>query len=114
MVKFKLVVSDPSTGKSQNVELEDAKAIPFLGRKIGETIDGSIVGVANSNLLITGGTDKDGFPLREDVHGGVKVKVILSKGHGFKPTMNGERRRKTIRGNTITDDTAQINVKIMK
>lgn len=113
MVKFKLVVSDPKAGKSRNVELEDVKAAPFLGRKIGETLDGSIIGLSNCNLLITGGTDKDGFPLRADIHGGVKVKVILSRNPGFKPTLKGERRRKTIRGNTITDDTAQINLKII-
>ncbi|MEM1550810.1 MAG: S6e family ribosomal protein, partial [Candidatus Bathyarchaeia archaeon] len=30
------------------------------------------------------------------------------------PEDKGERRRKTVRGNTITEDTLQINVKIVE
>ncbi|WP_309493581.1 30S ribosomal protein S6e [Candidatus Hecatella orcuttiae] len=114
MAKFKLAISDPKTGKSNSVELEGAKAVPLLGRRLGEELDGSVVGLSGVKLRITGGTDKDGFPLREDVHGGVKAKVILSGGTGFKPKREGERRRKTIRGNMITEDTAQINLKIIE
>ena len=113
MVKFKLVISDPSTGKSQSAELEDAKATPLIGRKIGEMVDGSVSGLSNNKLQITGGTDRDGFPLRDDIHGGVKAKPILTRGQGFKPKTKGERRRKTVRGNTITDETMQINLKII-
>lgn len=114
MAKFKLIVSDPKTGKSQVVELEGVKAVPLIGRRIGEIVDGSIAGLSGHKLLITGGTDKDGFPLRPDVHGGVKVKVVLSGGVGFHPKVEGERRRKTVRGNVITEDTVQINMKILE
>jgi len=114
MVKVKLVVSDPKSGKSQVVELDEGKLRPFIGLRLGDRIDGSIVGLGDVELLLTGGTDKDGFPLRPDVHGGVKAKVILSGGPGFSPRVKGERRRKTVRGNMITEDIAQLNVKIVK
>lgn len=114
MAKYKIIVSDPETGKSSVVEVEGSRAIPLIGRKIGETIDGTIVGLSGHKVLITGGCDIAGFPMRPDVHGGVKSKILLSKGIGYKPQEIGGRRRKTIRGNMITEDTAQINMKIIE
>ena len=114
MAKFKIVVSDPKTGKAKSVEVEGDKATPLIGRKIGDLVDGAIVGMPGVKLLITGGSDKDGFPMRPDIHGGVKTRVLLSGGVGFKPKNKGERRRKTVRGNTITEDIMQINVKIVE
>ncbi len=113
MAKFKVIVSEPE-GKSKVVELEGARALPLVGRKIGETIDGSVVGMAGKQLLISGGSDKDGFPMRRDVHGGVRVQIVVSKGVGFHPKREGERQRKTIRGNVITEDIVQVNVKALE
>ncbi|MEM2272768.1 MAG: 30S ribosomal protein S6e [Candidatus Bathyarchaeia archaeon] len=114
MAKFKIIISDPKSGKAKSVEVEGPKATPFIGKKIGDTIDGAVIGMPRVKLLITGGSDKDGFPMRPDVHGGVKTKILLSGGPGFKPEDKGERRRKTIRGNMITEDTMQINTKILE
>jgi small subunit ribosomal protein S6e len=52
--------------------------------------------------------------MRADVHGGVKKYIVLSAGPGFKPTRHGERRRKLVRGRTITDETYQINFALTK
>ena len=114
MAKFKLIVSDGATGKSTASEIEGARAQALIGRSLGETIDGSPLGIAQSRLLITGGCDKNGIPMRADVHGGVKKYIVLSSGPGFKPTRHGERRRKLVRGRTITDDTYQINFAVTK
>jgi small subunit ribosomal protein S6e len=112
MAKFKVIVSDPEVGKSKVVELDGAKAVPLLGRKLGEAIDGSVLGMSGRKLQITGGSDKDGFPMRPNVHGGVRVSVIVSKSVGFHPHSKGERQRKTLRGNVITEDIVQINMKV--
>ena len=114
MAKFKVVVSDPDTGKSSVVEVEESRAVPLVGRRIGETLDGSIVGLSGHKVLITGGSDTAGFPMRPDVHGGVKSRVLLSGGVGYRSKERGIRRRKTIRGNTITEDIVQINMKIVE
>ena len=114
MAKFKIIISDPETGKSKVAELDGAKAVPLLSRKLGETIDGAVVGMSGRKLQITGGSDKDGFPMRPDVHGGVRVSVVVSKSVGFHPKREGERRRKTLRGNVITDDIVQISMKIIE
>jgi len=110
MAKFKVIVSDPETGKSTVVELEGSRAVPLVGRRLGETIDGTVVGQSGHKLRITGGCDKDGFPMRPDIHGGVRTSTILSGGIGFHPKREGERRRKTLRGNIITEEIAQINL----
>ena len=114
MAKFKVIVSDPQTGTSKVVEIEETRAVPLIGRRIGETIDGAVVDMPANKLQITGGSDKDGVPMRPNVHGGVRRKVVLSGGVGFNAKKSGERRRKAVRGNVITDDIVQVNVKIIE
>jgi small subunit ribosomal protein S6e len=114
MAKFKVIISDPTDGKSKVVEVEEVRATPFIGKRLGEIIDGIIVDMPATKLQILGGSDKDGVPMRGDVHGGIRRQVVLSEGAGFKPKREGERRRKTVRGNTITDEISQINLKIVE
>jgi small subunit ribosomal protein S6e len=112
MAKFKMIVSDPKTRKATVAELEGSKAQVLVGRSIGEVIDGSQIGFSGSKLKITGGCDKDGIPMRSDVHGGAKKYVVLSGGVGFRPKREGERRRKLVRGRMITDETYQVNTMV--
>jgi len=114
MAKFKIIVSDPETGKSQSVEVEESQAVPLIGRKLGEVMDGAAVKLSSYKLKITGGSDKDGFPMRPSIHGGVRVGAILSEGVGFHPSRRGESQRKTLRGNVITESIVQINMKIVE
>lgn len=114
MAKFKVILSDPTEGISKIIELEGPRATPLISRKIGEIIDCTALGLPGWKAQITGGSDKDGFPMRSDVHGGVRRDVILSEGPGFNPRKEGERRRKKVRGNTITEDIVQINMKVVE
>ena len=114
MAKFKVIVSDPQSGASKVVELEEARASPFIGRKLGETLDGAVVDLPAHKVQLLGGSDKDGVPMRPNVHGGVRRAVVLSGGAGYKPERKGGRKRKTVRGNIITDEIAQINMKIVE
>jgi len=114
MAKFKVIISDPEAGTSKVVELEETHAVPLIGRRLGEVVDGSMVGLSGHKVQVTGGSDKDGFPMRSNVHGGVRRKVVLSGGVGFNPQDRGERKRKMVRGNVITDEVVQINMKIVE
>jgi small subunit ribosomal protein S6e len=114
MAKFKVIVSDPQAGTSKVVELEEARAAPFIGRRLGETLDGSAVDLPAHTVQILGGSDKDGVPMIGNVHGGVRRRVVLTAGVGFSAKKKGERRRKTVRGNIITDEIVQINMKIVE
>jgi small subunit ribosomal protein S6e len=114
MAKFKVIVSDPQSGASKVVELEEARASPFIGRKIGDTLDGTVVDLPAHKVQVMGGSDNDGIPMRPNVHGGIRRSVVISGGAGFSPKRKGERKRKTVRGDTITDEIGQINMKIVE
>jgi small subunit ribosomal protein S6e len=109
-----LIVSDPETGESQKVELQNTNMAPLIGKRIGEVIDGSIANMAGHKLKLTGGTDKDGIPMRPDVHGSVKARVVLSGGVGYKPKKHGERKRVVVRGNTVSEDTVFLNFTLIE
>jgi small subunit ribosomal protein S6e len=109
-----LIISDPETGTSQKVELEDNRMGPLVGRRIGEVIDGTVADLAGHKLQFTGGTDKDGIPMRPDVHGSAKSRIILSGGVGYRPKRKGERKRVVVRGNTVSVETTFLNFKIVE
>lgn len=104
---FKLVISEGE--KSHQVEVEAAESKKLNGLSIGEEFDASLVGLTGYKLKITGGSDKNGFPMKKDVDGSRRIKSLLSGGIGFNPKRDGQRRRKTVRGNTVSDDIVQIN-----
>ena len=108
MAQFKLVVSD-NKGKSISQELKDRAANPLLGSKVGEIIDSSIIGIAGGKIKITGGSDKSGTPMRPDIHGGVKKYVLISRGVGMRNANEGNRIRKLMRGNMVTEEIYQLN-----
>ena len=104
---FKLVISEGA--KSHQVEVDAAQSKKLNGLTIGDEIDASLVGLDGYKLKITGGSDKNGFPMKKDVSGQRKIRSLLSGGLGFEPRRDGQRRRKTIRGNTVSDNIVQIN-----
>ena len=110
MVTFKLVLSDPKTGKSEAQEVKDANAQLLIGRKIGDVLDATSMGV-NGKIMITGGSDKAGFPMRSDTLGGGKNYILLTTGVGYKTREEGAKKRKLVRGSTITEETYQVNAK---
>ena len=76
--------------------------------------DGQIVGLDGYTLKITGGSDKNGFAMKKDVDGPRRIKSLLTGGVGYNPKADGVKRRKTVRGNTISDDIVQINTIVTK
>lgn len=113
MPEFKVVISDPKTGKSQQITVSGKNAQSLIGLKIGDVISGAIFGMPDKKIKITGGSDNSGFPMRADLPGGAKRKVLLAGPPGYKPKNKGERRRVMVRGNTITEDIVQINTVIV-
>ena len=109
MANYKVTVSDKN-GKSVSKEVKEADANPLLGLEIPAETDASIVGLSGK-ITITGGSDKSGVPMRTDVHGPARKYVLLSKGVGLKDTEKGLRKRKLVRGNTISDEIYQLNCK---
>ena len=109
MTNFKLTVSDVK-GKSITKELKDSDANTLLGLQLGNETDASIVGL-KGKLKLTGGSDKSGVPMRNDIHGSARKYILLSKGVGLQATEIGQRVRKLMRGNTVSEEIYQINCK---
>ncbi|MBD3230858.1 MAG: 30S ribosomal protein S6e [Candidatus Lokiarchaeota archaeon] len=113
--KVNVIISDPKIGRSIQIRIDDKKFRHLLGYKIGEEISGEILGYEQQyKFKITGGSDTDGCPMRRDISGSGRKKVLIKKGVGHRPKRNGQRARKMIRGNTINEDIAQINLKIIE
>jgi small subunit ribosomal protein S6e len=113
MADFQVVVGDPDEGTTHSFDVDGQDANRFIGRSIGETVEGGAVGLSGYELEVTGGSDTAGRPMREDVSGTGTAAVLLEGGVGFDPTVDGERKRVTVRGAEISDETRQINAKIV-
>ncbi len=114
-MEFKVVISDPETGRAYQKVISGANANKLIGKEIGDVINGTLVELPpDYELQITGGTDKDGFPMRPDLPGGVRKRLLLSGGVGYRPKEKGVRKRKMVRGRVITRDIVQINMKVVK
>ena len=112
MAEFTVAISDPETGMTYQKEVSDQDTTRFIGKELGEEVDGSAVGLDGYTLELTGGSDNAGRPMREDVNGASLKSILLEGGVGFKPSTDGERKRVTVRGREVSDATRQINAKI--
>jgi small subunit ribosomal protein S6e len=112
LVEFKVVISD-SKGNSINQEIKDKSAQPFVGSKIGDVMDSTVFGLKDGKIKITGGSDKSGTPMRSDLHGGVKKYILMTSGVGARNLNPGERKRKLVRGNLITEEIYQLNCQLI-
>lgn len=112
MAEFTVAVSDPKTGETHQIEVADQNANRFVGREIGEVVDGTAVGLDGYELEITGGSDDAGRPMRGDVSGTELTELLLEGGTGYNPVREGERKRVTVRGREVSDATRQINTTI--
>ncbi len=112
MVEFKVVVSDPKTGRAYNVDATGGAAGAIVGKRIGDEIEAGSLGLAGYKIQITGASDRTGITAKKGVPGAGRKKLLLAGGIGFHPTMDGERRRKMIRASEITADFVQINARV--
>ncbi|MFC6729304.1 30S ribosomal protein S6e [Natronoarchaeum mannanilyticum] len=112
MASFQVVVADPETGATYQRDVDGQDANRFIGRSLGQDVDGGAVGLDGYTLELTGGSDDAGRPMREDVDGPDLREVLLTGGVGYDPSRDGERKRVTVRGAEVGDAVAQINAKI--
>ena len=111
MTEVKYVVNDPKIGKSYQKTMENM----LLNKKIGEKIEGNSLGLRDYELQIMGGSDNAGFPMRPEIQTSGRKRLILKRGDiGARINVKGMKNIKTVRGNTISDQTAQINMKVVK
>ncbi len=110
----KLVISDPTSGLSVQKEIADEALKGFMGAKIGDTLKGELVDLHGYEFVLTGGSDYCGFPMRLDVPGVGRKKILAYHGVGMKKGLKGMLQRKTVCGNTVHAKIAQLNLKVVK
>ena len=113
MAQFKIVIG-AKTGKCYQKEVKEPESNVFVGKKIGDIIKGDSFGLSGYEFEIRGGSDDAGFPMRKDVQGPVRKKILAVEGEGIRKAGKGLKRRKTVFGNTISARIVQINLKVVK
>jgi len=96
------------------VEIDDERRLQSLyDRRMAQEIDGSLLGEEFDGciLRISGGNDKQGFPMRQGVLTNTRVRLLCQKGHkGYRQRRAGERKRKSVRGCVVGHDIAVLNL----
>lgn len=101
-------------GQSVQKEIADAEFKHLLGKKIHDKVKGDTIGYAGYEFEIAGGSDYCGFPMRWDVPGFQRKRILAIEGVGLKKEANGIKIRKTVCGNTIHPKITQVNLKVVK
>lgn len=109
---MKIVYSERKSGKTAQQEVPKERESLLIGRKIGEVIEGFAIGLDDVKLQITGLSDSTGAPSRKEVGGSIKSRPLLSRGPGIRKERKGYRVKRLVRGNTISNDTVQVNTVI--
>ena len=78
---MKVVLSDQKTGKAYLFSTEQDV---FVGKKIGDTVKLDELGLAGYEGRITGGSDKQGFPMNVSISGPGRKKILTANAPGFK------------------------------
>lgn len=112
MAEFEVVVGD-AVGDTRQFDVDGQDANRFLGRDLGEEVDGGAVGLDGYTLELTGGSDDAGRPMRADVAGNDLKELLLEGGVGYEPSRDGERKRVTVRGREVSEATAQVNATVV-
>ena len=114
MVDFKVVVSDPRDGKSYQLTVTGQHANVLVRKKIGDEVDGMFLGLPGYKVKITGGSDKDGFPMRPEIRTAGRKKLLVAESVGYQPKdYPGKREKVSLRGGEISPEITQINTKVV-
>ncbi|KIW73760.1 40S ribosomal protein S6-B [Phialophora macrospora] len=115
---MKLNVSYPANGSQKLIEVEDERKLRvFMEKRMGNEVPADSLGDEWKGYIvrITGGNDKQGFPMKQGVMLPTRVKLLLADGHScYRPRRTGERKRKSVRGCIVGQDLSVLALSIVK
>jgi len=118
-MKINLTFPRNDTCKQYEVDDERLRKSSLFDHRLGQQVEGKIFSDDWEGyiLKITGGSDKDGFPMSQGVLAASRVLLFLKRGAiGYNAWRgrSGERRRKSVRGCILGADIAVLNLIIVK
>ena len=115
---MKLNIAYPPNGTQKCIEIDDEQKLKsFYEKRMGQEVEGETVGDEFKGYVfkISGGNDKQGFPMKQGVMIPNRVKLLLSKGHScYRQRRSGERKRKSVRGCIVGNDLSVLALTIVK
>merc|ERR1712072_617171 len=115
---MKLNLSCPTTGMQKCIEIDDdKKLLPFFDKRISQEVDGDSLGdeFKGYRFRISGGNDKQGFPMLQGVLTPERVQLLMRKGSKcYRQRRTGEMKRKSVRGCIVSQDLSVLNLVLVK
>lgn len=115
---MKLNISFPATGCQKLIEVDDEKKLRcFYEKRMAQEVSAESLGEEWKGYVvrISGGNDKQGFPMKQGILTNSRVRLLLSAGHScYRPRRNGERRRKSVRGCIVDANLSVLSLVIVK
>ncbi|XP_026902948.2 40S ribosomal protein S6 [Acinonyx jubatus] len=115
---MKLNISFPATGCQKLIEVDDERKLrTFYEKRMATEVAADALGEEWKGYVvrISGGNDKQGFPMKQGVLTHGRVRLLLSKGHScYRPRRTGERKRKSVRGCIVDANLSVLNLVIVK
>ncbi|TXT13544.1 hypothetical protein VHUM_00911 [Vanrija humicola] len=115
---MKINIANPATGAQKLIDIEDERLVRvFYDKQISQEVPADSLGDEWKGYVfrITGGNDKQGFPMKQGVLLQTRTRLLLSEGHScYRPRRTGERKRKSVRGCIVASDIQVLSVVIVK
>merc|ERR1711879_229463 len=103
-------------GKMIEVD-DDKKLLPFYDKRMASEISGDSLGDEFKGYVfrISGGNDKQGFPMKQGILCNHRVKLLFKKGMScYRERRKGGRKRKSVRGCIVGPDLAAMALVVVK
>lgn len=114
---MKLNIAHPANGTQKCIEMSTKEEQRLYGKKLGEQINGNLIApeYEDSIFELTGGNDYQGICMVKGQDTTKRLRLLLKKNDtGYRCRRIGVRKRKTVRGGVVSNETQVLNMILVK
>eukprot|EP00389_Voromonas_pontica_P001704 GDKH01002550.1.p2 GENE.GDKH01002550.1~~GDKH01002550.1.p2 ORF type:complete len:239 (+),score=92.24 GDKH01002550.1:48-764(+) len=115
---MKLNIADPNTALQKCIEIDDdRKLLPFFDKRIGSEVSGDSLGDEFKGYVfrITGGNDKQGFPMMQGILTQGRARLLFKDGmKTFRERRAGSFKRKSVRGCIVSSNLSVLSLIVVQ